>query len=85
MQAHPIAIRSMRDLGGRIRERRAEARLTADQVAGLAGVSRRLVLEVEQGKRSNAGFSNVLRILEVLGLRLEVAPRGLPGTRSGNP
>jgi transcriptional regulator with XRE-family HTH domain len=85
MQTRATDVRSIGDLGSRIRERRREAHLTADQVAESAGVSRRLVLEVEQGKRANAGFSNVLRILEVLGLRLEVAPRGLPGTRPRGP
>ncbi len=75
-----MQVRTTRDLGSRIRERRDEAGLTADQVAELARVSRRLLLELEQGKRSNVGFSNVLRILQVLGLRLEVASRGLPGT-----
>jgi len=83
MPARATDVRSIEDLGNRIRERRRAARLTAEQVAEAANVSRRLILEVEQGKRSNAGFSNVLRILEVLGLRLEVAPRGLPGTRPG--
>ena len=77
-----MQVRTTKDLGSRIRERRDEAGLTADQVAGLARVSRRLLLELEQGKRSNVGFSNVLRILQVLGLRLEIAPRGLPGTGS---
>lgn len=75
-----MQVRTIKDLGSRIRERRDETRLTAEQVAELARVSRRLLLELEQGKRSNVGFSNVLRILQVLGLRLDIAPRGLPGT-----
>ena len=81
MQARTVEVRNVGDLGSRVRERRGETHLTADHVAALANVSRRLLLELEQGKRSNAGFSNVLRILDVLGLRLEVVPRGLPGTR----
>ncbi len=77
-----MEIRSLIDLGRQIRHRRKAAGLTADEAAGLAGVSRRLLLELEQGKRSNVGFSNVLRILTLLGLRMEVEPRGLPGARS---
>jgi len=74
-------ISNARQLGAAIRTRRKEAQLTATQVAGLARVSRRLLVEVEGGKRPNVGFSAMLRILDVLGLDLEVKGRGLPGTR----
>jgi transcriptional regulator with XRE-family HTH domain len=75
-----LEIRKLRDLGSQIRERRSQAGLTADEAAKLARVSRRLLLELEQGKRTNVGFSNVLRILEILGIRMDVGPRRLPGT-----
>ena len=78
-----MRVQSIKDLGSQVRTRRQHVSLTAAEVAELAGVSRRLLLELEQGKRANAGFANVLRILEVLGLRLELAPRGLPGTQAG--
>jgi transcriptional regulator with XRE-family HTH domain len=78
-----MQVQSISELGRRVRARRREVDLTAAEVAQLARVSRRLLLEVEQGKRPNAGFANVLRVLEVLGLRLDVTPRGLPGTHSG--
>ena len=74
-------VRNARQLGAAIRSRRHEAQLTASQAAALARVSRRLLVEVEGGKRPNVGFAAVLRILEVLGLDLEVMARGLPGTR----
>ncbi|HEX9728853.1 MAG TPA: helix-turn-helix domain-containing protein [Gemmatimonadales bacterium] len=77
-----MKISTIEDLGRRIRAKRDEADLTADDVAALARVSRRLLLEVEQGKRANVGFANVLRVIEVLGLRLEVTARGLPGIGS---
>jgi len=77
-----VKISTIEDLGRRIRAKRDEADLTADDVAALARVSRRLLLEVEQGKRANVGFANVLRVIEVLGLRLEVTARGLPGIGS---
>jgi transcriptional regulator with XRE-family HTH domain len=78
-----MRVQSIKELGSQVRTRRQQVNLTAAEVAELAGVSRRLLLELEQGKRKNAGFANVLRILEVLGLRLEIAPRGLPGTQAG--
>ena len=74
-------IRNARQVGSAIRTRRKEVELTAAQVAALARVSRRLLVEVEGGKRPNVGFSALLRILDVLGLDLEVKDRGLPGTR----
>ena len=74
-------ISNARQLGAAIRERRKEAHLTATQAASLARVSRRLLVELEGGKRPNVGFGALLRILDVLGLDLEVKVRGLPGTR----
>jgi len=75
-------ISTARQLGAAIRTRRKEARLTATQAGVLARVSRRLLVEVEGGKRPNVGFSALLRILEVLGLDLEVRVRSLPGTET---
>ena len=75
-----VEIKHVRDLGAQIRNRRKEVGLTADEVAASAGVSRRLLLELELGKRAKVGFSNVLSILEILGMRIRVTPRGLPGT-----
>ena len=78
-----MRVQNIKELGSQVRTRRQQVNLTAADVAELAGVSRRLLLELEQGKRSNAGFANVLRILEVLGLRLEITSRGLPGIQAG--
>lgn len=58
-----MLVTSARELGSLIRNRRQEAGLTATEAADLAGVSRRLLLEVERGKRSNVGFTAVMRIL----------------------
>ena len=75
-------ISNARQLGAAIRARRKETRLTATQAASFARVSRRLLTEVEGGKRQNVSFSAVIRILDVLGLDLEVRVRSLPGTRA---
>ena len=74
-----MEIRSLKDLGEQVRLRRKAVGLAADEAAAMAGVSRRLLLELEQGTRSNVGFSKVLRILALLGLRVEVSLRALPG------
>ena len=74
-------ITNARQLGAAIRERRKEAQLTSARAASLARVSRRLLVELEGGKRPNVGFDALLRILDVLGLDLDVQARGLPGTK----
>ena len=74
-----LQVRSPAELGRQIRRRRKDAGLTADQTASLAGVSRRLLLELEQGKRPNVGLAHVLRILELLGVDVLLSPRGHPG------
>lgn len=75
-----VVIRTAADLGVLVRERRQAVGLTATRAAELAQVSRRLLLELEKGKRPNVALAAVLRILTVLGLELQVKPRGLPGT-----
>lgn len=75
-------VSNIRQLGSAVRARRRAARLPSSEVASLARVSRRLLLEVETGKRPNVAFSAVIRVLDVLGLDLEVRTRSLPGTRS---
>lgn len=77
-----MIIHNSSDLGRLIRERRETVGLTATQAAKLAGVSRRLLIELERGRRRNVGVLAVFRILELLGLSMEVKPRGLPGTES---
>jgi len=75
-------IGNARQLGDAIRARRKETQLTSTRAAAFARVSRRLLVEVEGGKRPNVGLSAVIRILTVLGLDLEVRERTLPGTRA---
>ena len=75
-------ISNIRELGAAIRTRRKETHLTSTRAASLARVSRRLLTEIEAGKRPNVAFSAVIRILDVLGLDFEVNSRSLPGTRT---
>jgi transcriptional regulator with XRE-family HTH domain len=70
-----MIIHTPRDLGKLVRARRLETGLNATKAADLAFVSRRLLIELETGKRKQAGLANVLRILEILGLSVDVSPR----------
>lgn len=58
-----------RELGRRIRTRRATYDLTQEELAGLAGVSVRFVGDLERGK-STVRLSGVLAVCHVLGLTL---------------
>jgi HTH-type transcriptional regulator/antitoxin HipB len=70
-----IAIRTPRDLGALIRDRRRTLGLDQRTLADQVGVSRQWIIEVERGKpRAEVGL--VLRTLEALGVRLATATRG---------
>jgi transcriptional regulator with XRE-family HTH domain len=64
-------------IGARVRERRQSRRWTLDQLAAQSGVSRRLVVSLEQGA-TNPSVGTLLRLSEALGIGLPalVAPRG---------
>jgi len=64
-----MLIRTPRDLGAGIRERRRELGLDQQALANKIGVSRQWVIEIEKGKpRAEVGL--VLRVLDALGARL---------------
>jgi transcriptional regulator with XRE-family HTH domain len=56
-------------IGARVREERQSRRWTLDQLADAAGVSRRMVVNVEQGA-SNPSVGTLLRISDALGVGL---------------
>ena len=62
------------ELGQLIRARRAEARLTLTEAAGLLGIGRRFLIELEHGRR-HASIHTVLGVLHGLGLELVVEAR----------
>jgi HTH-type transcriptional regulator/antitoxin HipB len=76
-------IQNSTHLGTLVRARRAEAGLTLTEAAGLLGVGRRLLIELEQGRR-HASLQTVLKVLHGLGLELVVETRrvgsGSPAT-----
>lgn len=56
-------------IGGRIRQRRTECGWTLDQLAERSGVSRRMLVNVEQGS-ANPSIATLLRISDALGVGL---------------
>lgn len=68
-------VRNVQELGELIRKRRKEAGFVQDDTAGLTGVGRRFLSELERGKET-AEIGLVFRVLERLGLELRVTPRG---------
>lgn len=75
-------------IGQRVRQERQSRRWTLDQLAGAAGVSRRMVVNVEQGA-ANPSVGTLLRISDALGVGLPAlvappAPRPVKVTRRGD-
>jgi len=65
-------------IGARVKQERQSRRWTLDQLAGAAGVSRRMLINVEQGA-ANPSVGTLLRLSDALGVGLpalvEPAPR----------
>ena len=75
-------------IGGRIRQERQARRWTLDQLAAAAGVSRRMLVNVEQGA-ANPSVGTLLRISDALGVGLPAlveppGPEPVRITRSGD-
>lgn len=74
-------------IGGRVRQERQSRGWTLDQLAEVAGVSRRMVVNVEQGA-ANPSVGTLLRISDALGVGLPAlvhrpGPRPVKVTRRG--
>ncbi|KKB12116.1 hypothetical protein VE25_08615 [Devosia geojensis] len=67
-------IRTIKDLGRRVAEQRRARNYTQQHFADLAGVGRRFVSELEDGK-ATAEIGKVLQVLNALGLDLVVKDR----------
>lgn len=75
-------------IGGRVRRERMSRDWTLDQLAATAGISRRMLVNVEQGA-VNPSVGTLLRLSEALGCGLPAlveppAPRPVKVTRSGH-
>ena len=63
------------EIGKQIRARRKEMGLSQDDLARLAGLSRLPIHQLEDGN-GGTRLENLLAILNVLGLKLTLQPRG---------
>jgi transcriptional regulator with XRE-family HTH domain len=75
-------------IGARVRQQRQSRRWTLDQLAEAAGVSRRMVVNVEQGA-ANPSVGTLLRISDALGVGLPALverpqPKPVKVTRQGD-
>jgi HTH-type transcriptional regulator/antitoxin HipB len=68
-----MTVRSINDLAAAVRGRRTDLGLNQKELARRAGVSRKWIYEFEAGKPT-AELGLLLRVLEVLGLSLELRP-----------
>jgi transcriptional regulator with XRE-family HTH domain len=65
------------ELGEQAKAARRAKGLTQQEVAERSGVSRARLDALENGRSSDVGFRNVVRILNALGLDLQIVPAGL--------
>jgi HTH-type transcriptional regulator / antitoxin HipB len=78
-----MRIRTPRDLGSIIRERRIELGMEQGTLAEKAGTSRKWIVEVEQGKpRAEIGL--ILRTLKALEVSIDLASDTGKGARSSS-
>lgn len=64
-------IKSPADIGALVRSARKQQNLRQDELAGVAGVGLRFVVDLEAGKPT-AQIGKVLQVLETLGCSVEI-------------
>lgn len=74
-QEEEFAVETLEDLARAVRQRRREADLTLDEAADRFGVGRRLLVELEGGKR-NVRVGTLLDLLQLLGYDVVLRRRG---------
>ncbi|HEY9787691.1 MAG TPA: helix-turn-helix transcriptional regulator [Candidatus Obscuribacterales bacterium] len=70
-----MQIRSAKDFGSAIRERRKQLKLTQPEVAGASGVGVRFIVDLERGKPTCV-LEKSLHVALMLGLTLEMSNGG---------
>ena len=70
-----MILRTTSDLARLVRERRRELGLTQEELANLTALHRTSISLFERGKRMG-GLDSILRIVNTLGMDLEVRTRG---------
>jgi transcriptional regulator with XRE-family HTH domain len=67
-------------IGEHIRDARKKNHLTQAQLAGILGMSRTTIGQIENGIIREVGIRKLIRILDYLGLELRVRTAGSPPT-----
>lgn len=62
-------IKTMEDIAKIVKDERKRQKITQEDLAGIAGVSHRFIINIEKGKTSSP-ISRVLGVLECLGIKL---------------
>lgn len=73
----PVTVATVKDIGLAIQRMRKEQGLTQLDVAGLAGLGNRFVVELEKGKET-VQMQKALDVLALLGLELVIRRKGEP-------
>lgn len=73
--ALPYPIKNVEEIGRIVREERNRQGVTQADILGLANTGNRFIVELENGKNT-VQLCKVLRVLDVLGLELQVKRKG---------
>lgn len=68
------------EIGAKIRVERKRRKITQGQIADVLGMSRTTISQIESGVVQDVGVRKLIRILEYLGLELQVRKAGIPPT-----
>ncbi|MHB8978844.1 MAG: helix-turn-helix domain-containing protein [Trichloromonadaceae bacterium] len=68
------------NIGEQIRRERKRRKMSQATLAGLLGMSRTTISQIEHGTIQDVGIRKIIRILEVLELELRTRPAGAPPT-----
>ena len=77
-----MTIRSITDMAAVVRGRRKDLRWSQDELAHKAGVSRKWIYDFEAGKPT-AQLGLILRVLDELGLAVDVSPAAAAARSQG--
>lgn len=69
-------ISNINDLGVLVRKYREDNELSQETAAGLLGVSRKLLSEIETGRKNTIEVGKIFQILHRMGLEIRVARKG---------
>ena len=67
-----LQIKTIRELGVLVGKVRAAKGLSQEKAAGLAGVGRRFLSELESGKKETLEFGLILQVLNRLGIKVKL-------------